>query len=389
MLRLVVCVLLLAASLATSAKSGAAQALSQRRAVEVYRLGGPNAEEAYAFPEVPNLVASPSGVVFARFAQTGNISVFDQAGRHSRTIGRKGQGPGEFDFALAHGLLGDTLWVRNGFAPRISTFTTGGAHISTTPTLFQLGSYQFSAPLSTSGYMRNGRAYLLVDANVLGVNDRIELPVLIGDRGMQRVDTLLHMANPQDVFVPELGTFGTSPIESPPLIHFAADGTGVVVVDWSGSSPRQARVRSFDPTGTLVWTQNVTMAPGRLTPQLRDSLITAYEGRINRIAEIARRTGGSVPRDIRVAAERALALPDWLPPVRSVVKGIDGTTWLEQSDGVSGGRWTVLDENGVPTFEVRLNPAIRLQQAKRDAIWATTVDELDVPYIVHFRIEGS
>ena len=388
MLRLIVSILF-AASLAASASTATAQVLSQRRAVELYRIGGPNAEEAYAFPELPNLVASQSGLVFARFAQAGNISVFDQAGRHLRTIGRKGQGPGEFDFALAHGLLGDTLWVRNGFAPRISTFTIGGAHISTTPTPFQFASHQFSAPLGTSGYMRNGRAYLLVDANVLGVSDRIQLPVLIGDRRMQRVDTLLHVANPPGVFVPELGTFGVSPIESPPLIHFATDGSGVIVVDWSGSSLSQARVRSFDPTGRLVWTRNVTMTPGRLTPQLRDSLITAYEGRINRIAEIARRTGGSVPRDIRAAAERALDLPDRLPPVRSVVKGIDGTIWLEQSDGVIGGRWTVLDENGLPAFEVQLNPTIRLQQAKRDAIWATTVDEFDVPYIVHFRVEGS
>jgi hypothetical protein len=67
----------------------------------------------YALSSVSHVVVSPrTGAVF--IAQFGRIGVFDAAGRHLRTFGRRGEGPGEFSRVAALAWSSDRLVALKG-----------------------------------------------------------------------------------------------------------------------------------------------------------------------------------------------------------------------------------------------------------------------------------
>ena len=60
-------------------------------------LGGPEAQGDYAFSQIQTFVVDDAGSIYVLDQQSSHIKVFDNAGKYIRTIGRKGQGPGELD----------------------------------------------------------------------------------------------------------------------------------------------------------------------------------------------------------------------------------------------------------------------------------------------------
>src|SRR5687768_10191408 len=130
-----------------------------RRATQVFRFGGPDAKDPYAFSASPRLVVDSARFIYARLASEATIIVFDGDGRLVRRIGGRGEGPGEFQVASRHGLIGDTLWVTNWPTPRLSLFRKDGTHLSTTASVFDAGA-RFSAPLGIGGLLVGGRAFV-------------------------------------------------------------------------------------------------------------------------------------------------------------------------------------------------------------------------------------
>jgi len=58
-------------------------------------LGGPEAQGDYAFGEARAFVVDDEGSIYVLDTKSDHIKVFDRSGKYVRTIGRKGQGPGE------------------------------------------------------------------------------------------------------------------------------------------------------------------------------------------------------------------------------------------------------------------------------------------------------
>lgn len=63
-------------------------------------LGGANAEGDDAFGQVRQVAADDAGAMYVLDEQASHIKVFDASGKHVRTIGRQGQGPGELEFPM-------------------------------------------------------------------------------------------------------------------------------------------------------------------------------------------------------------------------------------------------------------------------------------------------
>ena len=60
-------------------------------------LGGPDARGDCAFGRIGDFVVDDSGSIYVLDQQDSHIKAFDKDGRFVRTIGRRGQGPGEFE----------------------------------------------------------------------------------------------------------------------------------------------------------------------------------------------------------------------------------------------------------------------------------------------------
>lgn len=104
----------------------------------VLRIG---ATDADALVSVTGAVSLADDGVAIADAGAHRIDVFDRRGRRVRTLGRQGQGPGEFAFPGWIGLRGDTLRVWDVGQGRLTLFDTAGGLIRTEPPVTDLGTF--------------------------------------------------------------------------------------------------------------------------------------------------------------------------------------------------------------------------------------------------------
>ncbi len=98
---------------------------SEWRLVQDLRLGTENTAGPEQFNRIAALLADSLGMIYVLDLLAPEIRVFDSTGVFSHTIGRKGEGPGEFtDAAWMTFGPGDTLWVIDRGSARYSMRAT-------------------------------------------------------------------------------------------------------------------------------------------------------------------------------------------------------------------------------------------------------------------------
>lgn len=104
-----------------------------RRLVEVLRIGSAE-DDAYGFSRIMGLTVDASSRIWVLDGQTRTLRVFDDSGALVRTIGREGQGPGEFR-APAALFPGDEgrVWAVDMGNQRYTAFDSGGAVVEEHP----------------------------------------------------------------------------------------------------------------------------------------------------------------------------------------------------------------------------------------------------------------
>jgi len=97
-------------------------------------IGGPKAEGEHVFGRIMTFVVDEEGSINVLDQKDSHIKVFDGSGRYLRTIGRKGQGPGELFMPLALSLnqaTGELAVLQ--LSRRISYFKTDGTFLRQQP----------------------------------------------------------------------------------------------------------------------------------------------------------------------------------------------------------------------------------------------------------------
>lgn len=100
------------------------------------------------------------------------------------------------------------------------------------------------------------------------------------------------------------------------------------------------------------------------------------------------------------AARRVFWVPEYLPPVRQVVAGTDGTIWLlreMREDRVDV--WEVYDSGGTLEGTVEIgdgrtslvpwDPRLAVALASRDEVWGATYGEFGIPYIHRYLVDRT
>lgn len=362
----------------------------ERGLEEVYRLGGLEGPEEEAFSSEPPVAVDEDGLLYALHRDRGEIAVFDSAGEFERWIrGGRGEGPGEFRFPSRMGFVGDTLWVRNRTPPRISRFLRDGTHVGTDPVRVDPGYRTTAGVQGVSGYLEDGRAWLVPDGFLMAMGEppeELAAPFLLGDRRMETRDTLFTWRAGRG----RLAGVGFAPLPEPPFHHVAPNGSGVLVVEWTEGHPGEIELHRFSSRGTEVGAWTLPVSASSVPGAVRDSLVEAGRDRVREARRRALERGlseesaPSVPTADEV--EETAYLPSHFPPIRDALLGLDGTIWLQRAEGLAEGPWVALSPEGTPIFRVRLPPGVRLRQASRDAVWATTSDEVGVPYVVRWNV---
>lgn len=390
-------------SLFVAAGPGLAQDLCETAAYldEVHRLGSLDGE--IAFSRISHLEVDSAHNIYVSQAGQYSISVFSADGRAVREIGRRGQGPGEFEWVpRLFGWTNGLFWAGDRYAIR---------HFDSN--LAETARVTFSSPVpSEASIFVAGHA--LPDGSYLGVRqltppverffESDSLPLLRFDRHGSILDTILVVAQPP-VVLGDRSQGSARILRRDPLSDWAdlswlpvtlsADGASVLTV--ATSAEPYFTVLRVGIRGDTLLSRRVAYEPRgigrRELREIKDVFAASQSGRLGGQRETAQ------TRRIEEDARGSYRPPDHYPPVRRVVAGRDGSIWLLTQSWPLDDIWTVLDEDGGFLFRVAIpkgrgssrpwEPDLFIYEASRDSVWGVTIDEFDVPYVHIYQIRGG
>jgi hypothetical protein len=348
---------------------------------ETVRYGDARPEATIA--DAGPLVVAGDGMVYAAQVADGTVLMFDASGAYLKTIGHRGEGPGEFVRPTRAGLIGDTLWVSDAALQRVSFFQRNGTFIRSQMVVFDVRDPFLAGEPTT--LLKDGSAVTMagVGMHLVKSGSVNRLPLLKHERDGKVLDTLRWVALSNmtgSVSLQRGGAFVfRQPFADGPLVVGAADGSGLIVVDRTAATAKNAAatftVTRFGSTGTLAYTKRVAYQPTSLPERQANVAIDA----------IAKPKPGGPPIT-RAAVERSFYRPLFLPPVTDAVLAADGSVWLRGEDTDSPTvLYRVLDLKGTLTATVTLPRHLTIRHATTTDVWAFGTEH-DAPYLARFRI---
>jgi hypothetical protein len=331
---------------------------------------------------VQDVDVGPGGDLYVLQPQDFMVRVFSQDGAPLRSIGRQGEGPGELQAPGRIGFLGDTLWVRDTRARRITFYQRTGEY---------LGDLQFpevagleEGVQETFGTLAaQGKAVLSTAA---GFGADLEgsdhpFPLLAIPREGGTPDTLatLNTAHDRAIFITGSGgeiqaiEVVRQMFSDVTLWDVEADGGGVVVAERhlpTDPDPHY-RLTRVGLSGDTVFTIRQPYRPIPIAQERIDSILALYT------------RGGRSEREIR----DVLYLPEHYPPVSQLMAGTDGSIWVGR-EKVPGQPvdWDIYSAEGSHLANVEVPPGLTVHWTDGQTLWGVETDDLDVPYVVQYGV---
>ena len=374
-----------------------------------------------ALGTIGHVVIGPEGELFVSQPESGNIRVFNPDGRLSRIIGRRGQGPGEFENVSYIGFKGDTLFATDDGSGRISYFSPDGALWRTDAWLVDIGSgHRLGNSAETVIYLPTTPHALLPDgtglAEVAGVvmsrggpgrPDPVRSigpwnnPYLHVDSHGEVMDTIVQIPERWAILTVTSGAKkagfplvlgAESYVKAAFPLAVAAesftavmrDGRGVVVVDWpvaTGNEAATFNLRLIGPSGDSVFTRTFEYLPVATPEEMTEWLARQLE---------QSRTNGPDASAIASVLQGSGLIPGRLPPVSALAVGQDGSVWLRRENTLGDSiLWNVFGLHDGLVAAIQLPAADSVIAARDDVVVALARDEFDVPYLTRYRLNHS
>lgn len=335
---------------------------------EDLRLGaGPTGPDVEQFGRIESVAVDSRGRIYVLDGLSQQVRVFDSSGRYHHTIGGEGSGPGEFTAArsLAVG-NGDTLWVIDDGEMRYSIFGPDGT-LSTT------------YPRNVRGYLSSAVGALLSDGSFVDWAPRTP----DGRFGPRFYYAPLRLAPPEfgpDTLPAIRHTWKMLPSGRLPVRRFG--GQVAAAVDRTGSiwfahtSEYQVYRRSLEGDTTLVFSLDAVAAP--LGEAEREYIRESFGRRPDLVSEYLEALPKTKPIIHRLTPDNAGHLL-----VAADVAGRQPGTIIDvfQDTGVYLGRIVL-------PSPISLSPvSTPVMHASAKHWYVVTKDDLDIPYLVRFRIQ--
>lgn len=334
------------------------------------------------------LTVDEEGTIYLAQPRDHQIRLYSRSGDFLAVIGREGQGPGEFSSIGYLGWLGDTLYVGDSGNQRISFFGRDGSFLRSIRLAWSVIDNVFT-PRTVSRVLRDGT--VLVQPSFAS---RLLADGTITSRPLFRMDTtgtLLRTVAETSLENSQLsiqrgtgGLYGSQPFADAPLLALAPSGEFVVVLDRTAATQDRGaamQLRKITVDGDTAFTREIPYSPIPLPGEVVDSLLAA------RAESFANSPMFGSVREAREALNDAVFIPSYYPPASRILVASSGEIWV-QRENVSGSerRWDILSPEGDPVGRVVLPGSTRIHDSKNGWLWATELDELDVTYVVRYRI---
>jgi hypothetical protein len=392
-------------------------------ALEEMRLGDVN-DPDLGFTRPFYVDVDRDGAIYILEVADRQIRVYSPEGQLVRRIGGPGDAPGEFRSAPHFGVKGDTVWTWDSSAGRITLFDRAGNVLSTGRTDGLMipiwGSYGWVLPramrpdgLFTGELSRVGASRGLPPSPVQDT-DTVPVPRVLFDATGAVVDTIgwdgappPRMARPpsQEIDYRRVEVGGRRlmvPTPPPPLPLWEALHDGRLVLEQAvapGELEGGFTITRLDLERDTVFRRTYHYTPLAYSQAELDSIAyrTARGGPGLGVSSYAMGPDGmpllNAAENVEPFARALRAAMDYPPyrlPVLDPQVGSDESLWLLRDTGESRvAYWVLLGPEGLPLGQLELPRAVRPLWMSGDAFWALVPDELEIPWVVRYRIQPS
>ncbi len=331
-----------------------------------------------ALTAVGDVAIGPRGRLYVGQRVDGYVRVHAADGTFDGTIGRRGEGPGEFQSVGSISIDSTGLWVFDSGNQRMSRFDLDGTLVDEErwPTA------RLGEGLATMIYRGAVRA---PDGSVLAFPGLIvpgpgtggppaELRAGVPVRTLRADgvlgDTVVLLPSPFMVQTPEGMLSG---IQTGPALEHTRDGRRLLWVerDPAGNpEPGTFRVMSVAADGDTVFDRTWAYAPMPAP-----------------VAEIRAEREATLSDRVRDAYTGGVWVPETMPAVSAVVAAQSGLIWLAREERRDPRTWWVLDgDSGEQVARLDLPPDEEVVDQRDDVLVTKRADEFGVEYLRRYRI---
>ena len=346
----------------------------------------------YVFGPVVGLTPSPDGFLYSLHWGDATIRRWTPDGTPAGSVGRQGEGPGEFERPIRMGFHGDSLWVWDLDAYRVNYFDLEGEFVGSVSPKVEIGGPESSPPRPESP-LRDGTFVGQVPAWSDGIarGTLTETPYVHMDGAGETLGRIWAKPHePRDVFAILNksgfgGSYSSQPFGDGYMATILEDG--LLVLErraWTGEGDPTVRVSKIGFGGDTLFTAAVPYQPTPMPAERFDSVVRA------RTERMAASPGPFSAGEAEI--RDALYRPSHLPAVGGMLVAEDDNIWLSRFDPVESetgeqfSEWWILDAEGAPLGRARTPSGLRLVHVGKDVVWGIERDELDVEYIVRYRL---
>jgi len=349
------------------------------RVREDLRLGRAHSPATEVFGSIADIESDADGNIYVLDRLSREVRVFDHDGRHVRTFGGIGRGPGEFQdpWILKWTPRGELLVIDVG-ANRYVIFSTAGRQLRTAPRPPGGGSLRGHS----SAFDREGKFY-----------DTRQLRPVAGASVFDRPTVIVQF----DAAMQPVDTFPLPAFETQSWTWFASDGRSARRVDVPFAA---TRIWSFDENGHLWIAISDQYRLIRQTP--RGDTLQVIEREVARQAVSAAEKREALERVRRQFPQMSVTADD-VPLVKPVIESflIDdaGYLWVRSATTDPNAANLAADERVRYVFDVfepsgrflghaAVEIPGRILKIRGSYAYATANDSLGVPYMLRGRISG-
>ncbi|MFQ5524447.1 MAG: hypothetical protein ACE5F5_12895 [Acidimicrobiia bacterium] len=340
------------------------------------------------FEYLVDAVVSSDGIVNAVDWGAGRVFRFNSKGELIGTLGRKGQGPGEFQAPDHVGTLADTLWVSDRRLNRVTMFSPATLEVSTeTTTLPALPEPMRARPPAYLLSERLSVAQASVPDHLIAAGQGARVPILLLSRKGGKHHTIgsldirrrtLAVTDPDR---PWSGLFIRNPLGG--YDQWAGRPGGGMIAWTETSAERESwRIDVYHLTArasTPVLRATVSLPLIAATEDTKEPAVAALAQALLR----RRESNPAVARSL--AAEIVDEAVRYHPPFNQFVLAADGAVWMHM--GRPKGRWLRIETDGTRA-EFVLPSNISVFAVRGESVVFRTVDALGVHRLGLLRLAG-
>lgn len=347
--------------------------------------GGAGADGALG--RIAGVTRLSDGRVVVADQSTLQLKFYDASGRHLKSVGGKGQGPGQFrDFNTITRLAGDSIAVET--RDIASIFAPSGTFVRNV----QFGPFSPGALqtpfVSALGRFDNGTAVVADfpqgQRGPAGARQWVDSASLFL---VDRAGTVVRPLGKAPIVVFVAGTTHPSPLDFGPQAAYASSG---LAFHWG--FPDQYAIRVYDADWKLERIIRRAWTPRPLTGAEIDVYVDGW------MQMWSKQTGAE--REAERKEMREQTYPEFLPAYSAILATAPGEIWVREPDltGAPGcwclaglstvpSKWSVFDAGGRWLGDVAMPPRFIPLEIGADYVLGRARDADDVPHAVMYRLK--